>query len=196
MSKWTEESFLHQERWFHGTRKVYAVDILSNGAKANKNKNKPSDFGKGLYLCPNFEWCQNYTKSIITTTDEDFVIDDDEGVIIEFYFNPILYLGKYRYKYFPSMTQEYAKFVYMNWKYPDVPYYKRNYHFMFGPMSDGKQLILMEKLRNHEITKEEVIKEFMLPKEDWQLLLRSQHLCDELKVVQTYNLKGEKINVI
>lgn len=195
MRKWDMESFLSQTRWFHGTRREYAVNIIIDGPKAGINNHKPSDFGKGFYLCPNRDWSIKYARGLLTATDEDTIVDDNDGIVLEFYFDPRDYIN-FKYKYFDAMTPEYAKFVYHNWKHPYIPHINRFNSFIFGPMTDGRQLYLMTALKNNEIDKSTVLKELMNPKEDWQLTLKSQKLCNQLKLVKTYNLKGDEVYVI
>ena len=193
--QWTEETFLSQKRWFHGTKKEYAVDIIVNGPNVNKNRHNPSDFGKGLYLCPNKEWSLSYIKKRFAITDEDGIIEDNDGIVIEFYFEPLRFLN-YRHKCFDAMSEDFAKTVYNNWRHPIIPHFSNFNSFIFGPMSDGKQLYLMTALKNHEMSRTEVMKELLLPKEDWQLVIKNQNICNQLKIVKTYNLKGDEVHVI
>ena len=196
MKQWSKEKFLSENTWFHGTLRVYAIDMIVNGINAYKNRNTPSDFGRGLYLCPNEEWALSYATQRVKDRIESVELEPNDGVVIQFEFLPYDYVGRFGLKYYSGMTKEFAKDVFFNWRHPAIPYPKRWHDMIFGPMTDGKQMQLMAKFKNHEISKTDVIKELLKPKEDWQLLIRSQILCNELKVVRTFNLKGDDVDVI
>lgn len=195
MKIWTETDFLNQNTWYHGTKKDWATNIVLNGVDAKKNRGKPSDFGRGLYLCPDKEWAIKYAESLLVATDSNAKIDADDGIVLQFSFVPQKYIDKYSYKYFGGMTKAYAEFVLFNWRYPKLSWILRQKDMTFGPMTDGKQLLLMQRLQNHEIGKQEAIAELLSPKEDWQLTIRSQALCDELIICRAFNLKGDEVHV-
>lgn len=47
----------------------------------------------------------------------------------------------------------------------------------------------------HRITKGELFERLLEPKEDWQLLIHSQELCNQLKLTRIFNVRGEEIDV-
>ena len=65
-----------------------------------------------------------------------------------------------------------------------------NYDFVFGVMSDGNQPLDFEEFRQGFITKKELYRRICLPKEDWQLMIHSQSICDTIKPVLIHDLSG------
>ena len=55
-----------------------------------------------------------------------------------------------------------------------------DYEFIIGVMSDSNPVVEILKLRNGEITREEVVRRFMQGTSMEQLSLHSQDLCDKL----------------
>ena len=63
-------------------------------------------------------------------------------------------------------------------------------------MSDGKQIDDFTDYALKRITKGELLERLMLPKENWQLLIHNQKLCNALTITGIYNLKGERVDEI
>lgn len=194
----TKEEFYKNRIWYHATTKTSVKAILSKGVLAKININVPLDFGNGFYLCPNFSWCQKYIKSLLDITDDDIEIHSDDGYILEFEFCPKEYEKTHRNIFWEDLDKKFAKFVFKNrmyYKYHFIRHCVHNYDFVGGPMSDGKQIDDFNEYILHRITKGELYERLLIPKEDWQLLLHSQKMCDKVKLKKIYNLKGDEVDV-
>lgn len=195
MNSWEEEDFLKVNTWYHGTTAYGLEHILKVGVDAKYNKKRtPLDFGYGFYLCPTYEWSLNYAKALLELTDDDLDVKSNEGYVVEYEFVPIKY-AKDNYKFFSGMDETFAKFVFDNrikYKYHILTGCVHSYDFVCGPMSDGNQINDFNDYKLNRISKGELLERLMQPKEDWQLLLHKQYLCDELKIKAIYNLKGER----
>jgi len=195
MKEVTKEKFLSTTRWYHGTIAKHAESIISNGVNAEINKNTPLDFGSGFYLAMDKDWATKYVRSQLTMIDNDLQIDADDGYVLEFEFSPKLYISSVDFMFFEKMNTEFADFVFDNRMNYDSITYKNTYDIVGGPMSDGKQLEDFLKYKLNQISKRELYERLLEPKEDWQMVLRTQSLCNELKLTKIYNLEGAEINV-
>lgn len=199
MKEWTQFDFFENNIWYHATTARNAEKILENGVIADINKNSQLDFGYGFYLCPNFEWAKNYLYGQLGLVDDDELIEPNDGYILEFDFKPNDFIEGKRIKFFDALNEEVAKFIFKNrmyYKYHLITHCVHNYALVGGPMSDGNQLDDFLDYKLHRITKGELFERLLLPKEDWQLLVHSQEICNALKVKKIYNLKGEEVHAI
>lgn len=195
MISYSKEDFISISKWYHGTTKLGAKNVIKH-VDAHFNHNNALDFGWGFYLCPQKEWALNYINNILNTVDEDTKIEDNDGYVIEFEFVPKEYVDDYNFMFYDSLNSEFAEFVFRNREYYKYHLFTQcihKYDYIGGPMSDGKQLNDFHEYHTRHITKEELYKRLLLPKESWQLSLHSQSLCDKLKVTGIYNLKGERV---
>ena len=185
MKNWIEEDFMNHNQWYHATPKRYCESVLKH-IIADINKDVELDFGFGFYLCPNFEWAKKYAKGIEESGEE-------EACIIEYHFTPKELLdGDKNYRFFNELNTEFADFVFANRMFfEDYPTNcTHNYLLVGGVMSDGEQPVDFEKYRLSLMSKEELYHRICLPKEDWQIVIHSQELCDKLKPYYVYDLKG------
>lgn len=97
------------------------------------------------------------------------------------------------------LNNEFAEFVFRNrnnYKYHIFTKCVHSYDFIGGPMSDGKQIDDFTDYALKRITKGEFLERLMRPKENWQLLIHNQKLCNALTITGIYNLKGERVDEI
>lgn len=186
MKQWTEKDFLSNEKWFHATSARFFEKIIKEGIIADINRESELDFGYGFYLASSKEWTEKYAKGF------------DNARILEFHFKPIDILsGSKNYKFFESLNNDFAEFVFSNRMYfqesEDNCFHR--YDLVAGVMSDGTQITDFEEFRNEDISKEELFRRLLLPREDWQLALHSQTLCNLVKPYSAYDLKGGEYDV-
>ncbi len=181
MKQWTEKEFLSNTHWYHATSAKFFEKIMEKGVLADVNRNSELDFGWGFYLTANSKWAEKYAMGF------------ENERIIEFCFKPRDLLGDSKnYRFFGKLDKDFAEFVFSNRMYFEKSpnYCVHNYELVGGVMSDGTQVTDFEEFRNREITKDELFRRLLLPREDWQLLLHSQELCNQIKPSRAYDLKG------
>ncbi len=188
MKMWTKEEFVNHDVWYHATEDVFFSKILSEGIIANINADTPTDFGFGLYLCPSLEWARKYAKAF------------RHGIIIEFHFSPLELIKNHselKYQFYGELNNEFADFVFDNRKHYSEHLTKcvHDYCFVGGVMSDGQQISDFREYDNKLIDKQELYRRLLEPKEDWQLLLHSQELCDLIKPYDAFDLGGVHYDV-
>lgn len=196
MKQWQETEFFQNTTWYHATTRDSAINIIKKGVCATINKGKELDFGYGFYVTPNKEWAHNYLVNQLLVSDEDNVIEPDDGYVLQFEFDPAKYIRQYKIKFIDKLDTKFAKYVYFNRMHPHLSYILSHYDMMGGPMSDGKQLDDFTNYKLGRITKGELFDELLKPKEDWQLVLRNQAICDTLRVRKAFNTKGEETDEI
>lgn len=181
MNKWTEYEFLHHDIWYHATSEVYFKRILEKGIIADCNKGSELDFGFGFYLTPSLEWVKKYAQGF------------NNPRIIEFHFEPIHLLnGSDNYCFWENLNDSFADFVFdnrMNFQNTSS-LCVHNYLLVGGVMSDGQQVTDFIEYRKGEISKEELYRRLCIPKEDWQLMIHDQELCNAIKPCSAFDLEG------
>ena len=186
MRQWKEHEFLSCNRWYHATSKKFFDKIIHDGIKADINRHSELDFGYGFYLAENSDWAEKYAKGF------------DDGRIIEFHFRPVDILGEDKnYRFFGKLDEEFAEFVFLNRMYfsDNADDCVHSYDLVAGVMSDGTQATDFEEFRDGDISKSELFGRLLLPKEDWQISIHSQLLCDQIIPCRAYDLKGGEYDV-
>ncbi len=186
MEKWTEKDFLSHNRWFHATSARFFDSIIHQGIIANINRDTELDFGYGFYLAANPKWAEKYAKGF------------EDARIIEFHFRPIDILqGNPNYKFFGALNEEFADFVFSNRMFIATSEREcaHDYDLVAGVMSDGSQVVDFEEFRDKEISKSELYRRLLLPREDWQIAIHSQELCNHIFPFRAYDLKGGEYDV-
>ncbi len=186
MIQWNEQDFLTNDKWYHATSAKFFRKIVKNGIIADINRNTELDFGYGFYLAASLSWAQKYAKGF------------DDARIIEFHFRPVDILkGSKNYRYFDTLDEEFAEFVFSNRMYysESTDNCIHTYDLVAGVMSDGTQATDFEEFRDGEITKQELFRRLLLPREDWQIAIHSQKLCNLLVPVRAFDLKGGDYDV-
>lgn len=182
MKQWSEREFLQQDIWYHATEDFYVKDILKDGVIADINADVELDFGFGFYLTPSFDWAKKYSEGYSAPR------------ILEYHFTPESLLeSDSTYKFFGELNTEFAEFVFNNRMYFEKYDSKcvHTYDFVGGVMSDGNQPVDFERFRNGLISKEELFRRICIPKEDWQIVIHSQTMCNKLKKpFAIHDLKG------
>lgn len=199
LEKWSEKEFLNHRRWFHGTTAIGLKKIIKNGIVVKYNQDNSLDFGYGFYLCPEFDWALGYIKGQLEIVDDDLEIKCNDGYVLEYQFSPWEIIKGNNYKFFCGLDESFGIFVFNNrikYKRHFVRKCIHDYDLVAGPMSDGNQIDDFNDYRLGRISKGELLDRLLLPKENWQLLLHKQYLCNNLKPIGIYNLKGERVDGI
>ena len=134
-----------------------------------------------IHLTPSISWSMKYAAGF------------SDPRIIEYHFVPNeLIRNGFSFKYFGELNDEFADFVFSNRMFfMDSPLFCfHNYDFVIGVMSDGNQPLDFEKYRQNIITKEELYRRICIPKEDWQISIHSQSICDIIKPSFIRDLSG------
>ncbi len=186
MKKWTEQDFMSNGIWYHATSEKFFKKIINEGILANVNRESELDFGYGFYLASNIQWSQKYAEGF------------EEARILVFNFRPVDILkGNSNYRFFGELDEEFAEFVFGNRMYysecEDNCFH--NYDIVAGVMSDGQQSTDFEEYRNKEISKEELFRRLLMPREDWQIAIHSQALCNMIVPSRAFDLKGGEHDV-
>ena len=186
MKVWSQEEFLNHEIWYHATSGIFFERILTDGVVASVNKDTELDFGYGFYLTPSYRWAKKFAEGF------------NNPRIIEFHFKPIEILaGSKNFNFFGRLNMKFADFVFHNRmdyeQYPDKCVH--NFALVGGVMSDGNQIMDFEEYRSGLIGKDELYQRICTPKEDWQLLIHAQSLCDRIAPFAAYDLEGETYDV-
>ena len=186
MRQWNEQEFLSHDRWYHATSERFFNNIIHNGIIADVNQYSELDFGYGFYLAASSKWAEKYAKGF------------ENERIVEFRFRPVDILGENsNYKFFGELNEDFAEFVFSNRMYYTnyANYCIHSYDLVAGVMSDGTQITDFEEFRDGDITKVELFRRLLMPKEDWQLTLHSQSLCNKIIPSRAYDLKGGEYDV-
>lgn len=197
METWNKQEFLENSIWYHGTSIYGLRSILRNGLSAKFNAKNRLDFGYGVYFTPNEQWTREYVTRI-TRADQDFS-EDEMGVIIVFHFRPIdLGVSYDHIPFFAKLDDTFCDFVFRNrmyTRYHPITHSVHHYPIVAGVMSDGNQDNDFAEYENHVISKKELYRRLKIPKEDWQLTIHKQALCNKIKPFAAYNLKGDEFDV-
>lgn len=168
--------YLHQEYWYHGTTLAQCKNIIRKGIKYNYNEGTELDFGYGFYMAPKYEQAEKYILRMLP-----YIPGDDEEkvpVVIEFQFTCATYVDIVMNTKFLKYDEEFAQFILSNRMNPNSLIH--NYAFIIGVMSDSNPVEELMKLKNGELSSEEVVKSFMKGTSMEQLSLHTQDLCDKL----------------
>lgn len=187
MQSYSLEEFLQVDTWYHATIRQGYESIMTKKIQASFNKMFELDFGYGFYLTPSLDWVQKYAKSF-----------DGEERIFKFNFRLADILNEnVSFRFWDSLNDDFAEFVFQNRMYfSDYANFKiHDYDIVGGVMSDGNQPTDFEEFRNDLISKAELFRRICLPKEDWQIAISSQEICDMLKPVDVFDLKGVHYDV-
>lgn len=186
------EEYLQQQSWYHGTTLAQCKNIILKGIKYNYNEGTELDFGYGFYMAPKFEQAEKYIMQMLPYIPGD--VEDKVPVVIEFEFSCTPYVEIKTNTKFLKYDEEFARFVLMNRMNPDSM--NHNHEFIIGVMSDSNPVADIMKLRNHEISLEEVIQNFMRWTSMEQLSLHTQDLCDKLIMKKvTYVTDGKELDI-
>lgn len=198
MNQWNEEDFFANKIWYHATTAGAAKSIIHSGIKAGINKSKALDFGYGFYLCPSFDWAKKYINNQLLMVDEDGIINSRQGYVLQFEVDLRKEKEDVKKLFFSQRSQNFARFVFRNreyYKFCLLTHCVHNFDVVGGPMSDGNQIIDFERYHLHQISKRELLRRLAEPKEDWQLVLHSQRICDRIKLKAAYDLEGDEVDV-
>lgn len=183
--------YLEQNSWYHGTTLQQCENILQKGIIYNYNEGTELDFGYGFYLTPKFKQAEHYITRMLPYIPGE---EEKTPVVIEFEFNCSAYIETNPNTKFLKYDEEFARFVLENRKNPDS--LTHEFDFVIGVMSDSNPVGELIKLRNGELSEEDVILSFMKGTSMEQLSLHTQDLCDKLIVKKvTFVTDGKELDI-
>ena len=201
--------YLSIDKWYHGTTLDGWKSICKFGVLANYNIGNELDFGYGFYLTPKQKEAEKYILNLLKY-EHDMENDIKIGVplkenkgekiplVIEFSFSPIQWYSenKYNFKFLNKYDDEFAEFVFHNRLKNINGNHQHNHDIIFGVMSDSLPVLLIQKYKAGEISREEVIQGLIKPTSNKQLSLHSQKLCGIIKPTKVILIESrEELNV-
>lgn len=188
-----EEKFFQGTIWYHGTTLSEWKSICEVGILADYNIGTSLDFGNGFYLSNNQKATENYALNAVKYCNSTFP-DDNIPVVICFEFHPMKFISEGdNFKYFAKYDREFAEFVFENRLNCELPK-QHSYDLTAGVMTDAIPTKLMQQFFAGQVTREEVVQEFMAATSKKQLCLHKQEQCDTLKVTRAYIVNGKELN--
>lgn len=182
------------------------------GVKADYNKGNELDFGFGFYLTPQRDKAETFIKNVLVydnsevgeSITESFGLPIKENkdkkipVVIEFSFVPLELFenASYNYKILNAYDDEFAEFVFNNRVNNLSEENQHEFDLIFGVMSDSLPTILIQKYKNKELTKENVIEGLKKSTAVKQLSIHNQEICDIIKINKAYYVEsGEELDL-
>lgn len=204
--------YLSSDKWYHATTLDGFKKICDMGVKADYNKGTELDFGCGFYLTPQRDRAETFIKNVLAydnsevgeSITESFGIPIKENqdkkipVVIEFSFVPLAWFEEatYNYKILNAYDDEFAEFVFNNRVNNMSEENQHEFDLIFGVMSDSLPTILIQKYKNKELTKENVIEGLKKSTAVKQLSIHNQGICDIIKISKAYYVEsGEELEL-
>ncbi|MGE8079251.1 DUF3990 domain-containing protein [Peribacillus loiseleuriae] len=204
------EKYLKKNKWYHATTLSGWKEICDKKLQVNHNKNHELDFGYGFYLTPKLDQANKFIQTIISLPDDNLLLeldslyqtesnqDDKVGVIVEFDFIPYdWYTDKsYNHKILSTYDDEFAEFVFYNRTENIDGSNQHKFDFIFGVMSDSIPTIEIQKYRDGQIGKDEVIESLKKSTSSKQLSIHNQVLCDIIYPCRAFIIDtGEELDI-
>lgn len=201
------EKYLNNHKWYHGTSLQGWKEICEKKIQANHNIYNELDFGYGFYLTPKKSQAENFTNNVIKYRKENSLQDlglifpadnssgeDEIAVVIEFEFEPIEYFENQSYNFgvFSKYDDEFANFVFHNRTDNVNGEAHHNYDLIFGVMSDTNPPVVINRFKNDQIGKNEVIEELKKSTSSKQLSIHNQKICDIIKPSRAYLVENRE----
>lgn len=204
--------YLSSDKWYHATTLDGFKKICDMGVKADYNKGNELDFGFGFYLTPQRDKAETFIKNVLEydnsevgdSITESFGLPIKENkdkkipVVIEFSFVPLEWFenASYNYKILNAYDDEFAEFVFNNRVNNLSEENQHEFDLIFGVMSDSLPTILIQKYKNKELTKENVIEGLKKSTAVKQLSIHNQKICDIIKINKAYYVEsGEELDL-
>lgn len=200
------KQYLSTNRWYHGTTLDNAKKIIKNGVIADYNKGNELDFGCGFYLTPKKDQASSFITKILEYNKDKvgeslaqslgiktkYNKDKEIPVVIEFDFVPLNWFEEeeYKSKILNSYDNEFAEFVFNNRMNNEK--IQHDYDLIFGVMSDSLPIILIQRYKNGELKKDDVIEGLKKQTSAKQLSIHNQNICDIIKVNEIYDIDSGK----
>lgn len=174
--------------FYHGTS-IIAVDNILRGIDSTINAKTELDYGQGFYgsLEKDFQYARKHAVKVTKDSlGRKNVLEN--AVIVKCEIDDKLFKNP---KYITKRDDEFIEFVFQtrkNYLCENIPY-----DFIEGPMADGNVDSLMTFYKKHqkELAKRWVKFCYKLPFNlHTQIVIKSQELCDKIKIVEIKNLKG------
>ena len=124
--------------------------------------------------------------------------DNKIPVVIEFSFVPIewYHQGGYKFGFFNAYDDEFAEFVFHNRLNNFDGSQHHDYDVIFGVMSDSLPILLIQKYKAGEISREDVIQGLKKATSNKQISLHRQELCGIIKPSKVILIKSrEELNI-
>lgn len=196
------KKYLMNNSWYHGTTLLGWKQICELKVQAKHNVGHELDFGYGFYLSPSFDQAAYYITHLVKyQNDLPFTIHPDKKIplVIEFTFCPYSWYEEnvYNYEILNAYDDKFAEFVFHNRVNNINGDQHHNFDFIFGVMSDSLPIVLIQKYKNKEISKEDVIEGLKKSTRNKQISLHKQELCDRIKPVKVCLLETrEELNIV
>lgn len=204
--------YLSSDRWYHGTTLDGFKKICDMGVQADYNKGTELDFGYGFYLTPQRDRAESFIKNVLAYDNSEvgesitesfgFPIKANQDkkipVVIEFEFIPLEWFeaDNYKYKILNAYDDEFAEFVFNNRINNTGEINQHEFDLIFGVMSDSLPTILIQKYKNKELTKENVIEGLKKSTAVKQLSIHNQKICDIIRISKAYYVEsGEELDL-
>lgn len=195
-------NYLKNDKWYHGTTLHGWKQMCKLKVQANFNIGHELDFGYGFYLTPAFDQADSYIINLLKyKTSLPFDINEDKKIplVIEFTFCPYDWyeMGIYKFKILNAYDDEFAEFVFHNRINNIDGEQQHDFDVIFGVMSDSVPTVLIERYKEQEITKEEVIENLKKSTRNKQISLHNQELCDRIIPTKVCNLAtGKELSLV
>ncbi|WP_066186062.1 DUF3990 domain-containing protein [Gracilibacillus timonensis] len=135
---------------YHATLFKHFESIQNNVLIENLEITYNADFGRGFYTTTNKIQAVQRARDIQKkfTKPGEKVTKQNRGIIISFDLNQdLLYtLGKYRYKVFDSINEDWARFIVKNRLWNSKVGLSHSYYWTYGGMADGSSLMRLCKM--------------------------------------------------
>lgn len=186
---------LGASKWYHGTTMKHLKSIKEKGVIANINIGFELDFGHGFYLTPEKKQAAKYIKDRVEGTYLDYlgltmIPTDNTPIVLEFEFRPFDLFDKKEAKFgfLPTYDDRFAEFVFHNRYYNVDGEAHHDFDIIYGVMSDSIPTILIQKYKNGEIDKQEVIENLKKSTSAKQLSIHKQDICDIINLTNVYKV--------
>lgn len=156
------------KKYYHGTNKKAAKNILENGVDLNIGRIK-NDFGKGFYATEDYKqaarWAGNTNDSVVVA----FYCDTDKlsGVT------------------FTGFTNDWKNTIYSNRVCGIDIYLDKDY--IEGPLADGRARQLAEKAKRGRISQKRFFAEISQANIGSQIVFKTKNAVNELKMMHITN---------
>lgn len=197
--------YLCSNKWYHGTTLHGWKKLCELGVKVDYNIGNELDFGYGFYLTPVKEQAERYIENLLKYSANvalDIPVLENNSnkipVVIEFSFCPYEWYSDniYNFKFLNSYNKEFAEFVFHNRTANITGTHHHHFDLIFGVMSDNLPTILIQRFKNGEIGKDEVIRDLQKSTSNKQLSLHNQEICDIIKPTKVYCLEtGKELDI-
>lgn len=161
------------KKYYHGTNKTAAKNILENGIDLNVGRSK-NDFGKGFYTTEDYKQAARWAG------------DTESSAVVAFYCDTDNLSGVS----FSGFTSEWKNTIYSNRVDGVDIHIDKDY--VEGPLADGKARQLAARVKHGEISKNDFFRQISQANIGGQIVFKSQKAISELKRGHIINGKEDE----